>query len=508
MALQYYLLSRKMLHWEVKSDKKVKIATLHLSHVFTPSFKKTDTKRNTFEIFDPNSFSSLVSQQYSNSLCLEFHTHNMLFHGDNLEILHKLRKDMKETVDLIYIDPPFMKNVSFFRQIALRGIEEDVIYKQKQYSDTWELEEYLQFLYERLVILKDLLKNTGSIYIHLDEDAAHYIKVLLDEVFGKENFRRQIIWNTASLNVAGFKGNVRDNYIYATGILLFYTKSTKYTFNPQFTEHPDEFIKKKYKKSDEKGRYRITRRDNKIYLKDDPGEPITNIWNDILSFNYAKIASKESVFYPTQKPNALLERIIKTSSNPGDTVLDCFSGSGTTAAIAQKLNRKWIACDNNPIAIHTCEKRIQRLMMKSTNPSKERSFQVWSIHKPKLTNNPIQYGIEWNNDIISVAISDVDQRSIYENARFKPKQDSLPKLALLDSIFFAFALASQDEFPSSIHYSDIPRGRKESIAGKYQFLVPVNAKKVVYVGIRAVDIFGAEYSEIYMLKASKNSDSD
>ena len=133
----------------------------------------------------------------------------------------------------------------------------------------------------------------------------------------------------------------------------------EYIFNKQYTPRDEKFIKKNYKDEDENGLFRITRRGNKLYLKDDKGEPLTDIWKDILSFNYAAAAGKESVGYPTQKPEALIERVIKASSNEGDIVLDCFVGSGTTAVVAEKLGRRWIVADLNKGAIQTTMKRIQ-----------------------------------------------------------------------------------------------------------------------------------------------------
>ncbi len=485
-----------MLHWEGKAQKKGKRVSFTLSQVFAPIFKKLKNFNDKVILKDPESPKTFSSSRYSDSWHEEFSNFNLLFQGDNMNVLQELRKKMKGMIDLVYIDPPFMKNVSFYRQVCLRGIDNEVSYKQKQYSDTWELDSYLQFLYERFYLLKDLLSDSGSIYVHLDEDAAHYIKVILDEVFGRENFRRQIIWNTASLNVAGFKGQVRDNYIYATGIILFYSKTDSYTFNPQYIPHSQEFMDKRYKKSDENGKYRITRRDNKIYMKEDKGEPITNIWNDILSFNYAIAASRESVFYPTQKPEALLERIIKTSTMPGNVVLDCFSGSGTTAAVTQKLDRKWIACDNNNVAIHTTSKRLQRIITSESSLGTTRSFQIWQSYANEAFKNPVKHEIKRNKDIVTVKIVDVDEILVYKNAKMKQKMIRPSKFALIDSVLVSFSSVSSNSPPFVIHFSDIPRGRKESIRGEYNFTVPNWMKNHQFLHIRVYDIFGNCYNDI------------
>jgi hypothetical protein len=299
---------------------------------------------------------------------------------------------------------------------------------------------------------------------------------------------------------------VRNNYIYATGIILFYTKSSNYTFNPQFTPHSQEFIDKKYKLKDSNGKYRITRRKNKIYLKDDSGEPITNIWNDILSFNYAKAASRESVFYPTQKPEGLLDRIIKTSSNPGDIVLDCFSGSGTTATVAQKLNRKWIACDTNSNAVHITSKRLQRLISPEFSSKNIRSFQIWKGRNLEPLNNPIKLEIDRNVDYVTIEIVEVNETQIYKNAKVKQKKVDPPPLALLDSVFVSFSPDSTSSQPFIIEFSDIPRGRKESIKGKYTFFLPNQMENTRVAQVRVFDIFGNCYNS--RLELGNISDND
>ena len=276
-------------------------------------------------------------------------------------------QDFRGKIDLIYIDPPFASGADYVRKVALRGKKEDLeaeghsVIEQTQYTDIWANDNYLQFMYERLILMRELLSDKGSFYLHCDQTFSHYLKLIMDEVFGKDNFVSEITWDTASINVAGFKGQA-NKWIYATGNILYYRKNPmEYIFNKQYIPRDEKFIKKNYKDEDENGLFRITRRGNKLYLKDDKGEPLTDIWKDILSFNYVAVAGKESVDYPTQKPEALLERIIKASSNEGDIVLDCFVGSGTTAAVAEKLGRRWIAADINKGAIQTTIKRVQTL---------------------------------------------------------------------------------------------------------------------------------------------------
>ncbi len=293
---------------------------------------------------------------------------NLLFHGDNKEILSTLLvQGFRDKIDLIYIDPPFASGADYVRKVALRDKEKKLdgedhsVAEQIQYTDIWKNDTYLQFMYERLILMYQLLSDKGSLYLHCDQTFSHYLKLIMDEVFGKDNFVSEITWDTASINVAGFKGQA-NKWIYATGNILYYRKNPmKYIFNKQYRPRDEKFIEKNYKDKDENGLFRITRRGNKLYLKDDKGEPLTDIWKDILSFNYVAAAGTESVGYPTQKPEALLKRIIKASSNEDSIVLDCFVGSGTTAAVAEKLGRRWIATDLNKGAIQTTIKRLQGL---------------------------------------------------------------------------------------------------------------------------------------------------
>jgi len=284
---------------------------------------------------------------------------NKLIHGNNSLVMSSLLEDFKGKIKLIYVDPPFATGTDWNYKIRI-GEEKKTIKQDqsdlelKAYQDTWgkDVSNYLQMIYERLYLMRELLAEDGSIYVHLDRNIAHYVKVIMDEIFGSDCFRSQIIWNTASINVAGYKTQA-NNWIYAQGIILYYSKNKdQFIFNRQHVKNL------KYQHEDEKGKYRITRRKKeKVYESEDLGDPMTDIWNDILSFNYVK-AALESVGYPTQKPQDLLKRIILTSSNPGDLVADFFSGGGTTLVVAEKLGRKWIGCDSSRYAIHVTRKRL------------------------------------------------------------------------------------------------------------------------------------------------------
>lgn len=260
---------------------------------------------------------------------------NNVYQEDNLTFLKKLESNF---IDLIYIDPPFYTGVDY-----------------KEFSDLWSsLEDYLLFMEERIIEMHRVLKKSGSFYIHCDANISYDLKPLCDKIFGRDNFRREIIWNVAS--VSGFKSQVKG-WVRQHDIILYYTNSNEYTFNKQYTPYREEYIKKMFRYKDKEGRVYRKRRGGKQYLDERPGRLIGDVWNDIYSFQ-TRTRSKEYLGYPTQKPEDLLERIILASSNEGDIVADFFCGSGTTLAVAKKLNRQWIGVDNNPNAIQLSKQRL------------------------------------------------------------------------------------------------------------------------------------------------------
>ncbi|OPZ93842.1 MAG: Modification methylase MboII [candidate division TA06 bacterium ADurb.Bin417] len=279
---------------------------------------------------------------------------NTLIFGDNLQVLKTLLEMKKNGelknadgtpgVRLVYIDPPFATRQEF------RGSQD-----QKAYQDKIVGARFLEFLRKRLVFLRELLSEDGSIYVHLDEKKGHYIKTLLDEVFGEQYFQREIVWDTRVLS--GFKTQA-ENWIRGHDVLLFYSKTNNFIFNKLTVEHRQEYIDR-FNKVDKEGRKYFDGRGGRRYLDEvmEKGKAIGDVWDDIMSFQQIP-TSTEKMGYPTQKPEALLNRIIKASSNPGDLVLDCFAGSGTTLAVTEKLGRRWIGVDCGKLAIYTMQKRL------------------------------------------------------------------------------------------------------------------------------------------------------
>lgn len=282
---------------------------------------------------------------------------NRLIWGDNKYVLSALREEFAGKVDLIYIDPPFATGQDFSVQASVGDsdfVKEPSAIEQKAYRDTWGrgLDSYFQFMYDRLHILRDLMAPNGAIFVHLDAHMSPHIKVMMDEIFGQENFQNQIAWYYYNKLHGASKRTVPK----AFDVILYYVKDREapYTFHT-LTEPREKPVKKlKYKFIDGK----ITN------LKDEFGKTITyesterqldNVWR----IRCLQPANKtEWVDYPTQKPVDLIERILATASNPGDLVLDCFSGSGTTAVAAERMERRWIAADIGRFAIHTTRKRL------------------------------------------------------------------------------------------------------------------------------------------------------
>ena len=341
---------------------------------------------------------------------------NRLIWGDKKYVLPSLLDEFAGEVNLIYIDPPFATGADFSFTATVPDdpntegdqsttfVKQPSILEQKAYRDTWGrgLDSFLQWFYETAVMLRELLTENGSIYVHLDDRVSHYAKAILDEVLGTDNFVNEITWKRAS-TVKGNVGQGAKFWDRNTESILFYAVGEKYTFANQFKAYSSAYLEKFYRYRDADGRayrlismigpggenkgnpvyevmgikraWRYSRKkmeefigaglivqtspgsvpQKKQYLDEGKGVSIQTLWDDIEAISPTSL---ERLNYPTQKPEALLERIIKASSNEGDLVLDCFAGSGTTAAVAEKLGRRWITCDLGRFAIHTTRKRL------------------------------------------------------------------------------------------------------------------------------------------------------
>ncbi len=337
---------------------------------------------------------------------------NRLIWGDKKYVLPSLLPEFAGKVNLIYIDPPFDTGADFSFNATVPDhpdtpedettsfLKQPSILEQKAYRDTWGrgLDSYLEWFYESVVLLRELLTQDGSIYVHLDWHVGHYAKAVLDEILGSENFKNEIVWKRS------LPHNDPKKYGAIHDVLLFYVASEDYYFNQQFTGLSEEYIRSHYSQIDKEGRsfqltslvakgpgparkfgdkilgppkgthwrYSQDKLDELIrkgrivftskgtpryirYMDEMKGPALQSLWTDINPVNSQAL---ERLDYPTQKPEALLKRLVESSAKTGDLVLDCFVGCGTTAAVAEKLNRRWIACDLSRFAIHTARKRL------------------------------------------------------------------------------------------------------------------------------------------------------
>lgn len=264
---------------------------------------------------------------------------------------------------------------------------------------------YLSYMTERLLECRRMLRRTGSIYLHCDPTASHYLKIVMDAIFGPARFRRECIWDIAVLS--GFKTQAR-NWIRGHDTVLYYTASSDFTFNRLRQPHRREYLAR-FNKMDEHGRRYFDGRGKPRYLDDvvKKGKAVGDVWSDIMSFQQMPTA-KEKMGYPTQKPESLLERIIKASSKEGDLVLDPFCGCATTVVAAQKLNRRWAGIEISPFAVETVMRR--RLKRANVEPNVEGiptdlagatrlakeypfRFETWAVSQvPGLVPNTVQVG--------------------------------------------------------------------------------------------------------------------
>lgn len=313
---------------------------------------------------------------------------NKLIWGDNKLILSsllngQLYQDIQKQggLKLIYIDPPFAVGADFGFSIEIGGEtaeKKQSIIEEIAYRDTWGkgISSYLSMMYERLKLMHRLLADEGSIYVHCDWKTSAYMRMMLDDIFGIENFRNELIWYYYNK----FQGNI-NRFASNHDSIFYYSKKEKYIFH-KITEKRKEGTIKQIKRVWNKETGKIVNAKDELgkvqYIETDE-RTIDDVWTISM---LQPADQKENLFYPTQKPEALLERIIKASSNEGDLIADFFCGSGTTAAVAEKLNRKWITTDLGRFAIHTTRKRLIGVQRELQNIAKNfRAFEILNLGK-------------------------------------------------------------------------------------------------------------------------------
>jgi len=339
---------------------------------------------------------------------------NKIFWGDNLQVMSHLLKDFRGKIDLIYIDPPYDSKANYKKKVKVEGLDvenELSAFEEKQYGDIWTNDEYIQYVYERVILLKELLSDSGVFVFHCDWHRNAHIRLILDEIFGQANLINEVIWHYRT-----FQGQTKGHFAKKHDTLYIYRGGQTYPFSQLFdTDLEDTIDAKRWANYiDESGAIkashmpiqdsRFTRYLNKWVKKNGrqptgdetvyevKGQPIDSVW-DLKGLDPK---SDEKTGYPTQKPEELIERVILALSRKDGLVLDCFMGSGTTQAVAMKLGRKFIGADINLGAIQTSTKRLVKVaneISQTLRDPDERNytgFEVYNVNQYDIFRNPVQ----------------------------------------------------------------------------------------------------------------------
>ena len=404
---------------------------------------------------------------------------NIFYHSDNLESINSLiDSGYGRSIDLIYIDPPFLTMANYKSRIEVLNIDKLETVEHFAYNDNWKggMDEYLRMLSLRLYLMKELLSDQGSIYVHLDYRTVHYVKIMMDYIFGEEMFVNEIIWSYKSGGVS------KRYYSRKHDSILMYSKTKDYIFNPQ--------KEKSYNRGFKPYRFKGVEE-----YEDATGWYTMVNLKDVWQIDIVGRTSSERVGYGTQKPEALLERIIATSSREGSIVADFFAGSGTTGVVAEKLGRRFVMTDKGSLSYLTITKRIaenkgktyllKRLKEKESGINK---LNINSFTKEKMDKDKYIINIKLGNyelDLSKVKLSKKD-RAIIKNIL---KKDSL---ALVD--YIGLDLDYDGKNPK-ITYQDYRKKGYWKLNEEIQLVIDGDPMdRSVYIKI--IDIFGFEYTKI------------
>ncbi len=435
--------------WEIVHNSKIKVEKI-LAESKQISMEQVEIHHETSNL---TGLKSLFDQESKHM--------NVLYHEDNIYAMTDLlNKGYK--LDLIYIDPPFFTMSDYINRVELDFQGEKRVVEYKAYSDIWSsFEDYLEMLTMRLILMRELLSDKGSIYLHVDFRTVHYLKVIMDEIFGVDNFLNEIIWSYKS-------GGTSNRYFSRKhDSILFYSKAKDYIFNP--------IKEKSYNRN-----YKPYRFKGVEEFQDELGWYTMVNSKDVWEINMVGRTSKERVGYETQKPEKLLEKIILASTDENSIVADFFAGSGTTLAVANRLGRQWVGSDMSKSSILTIKKRISKSNYKE-------------IHSEGIFENSEKEGellLETrtlaNNDINTLKINLLDYKPNIESLKFTKKN----KL-VIDEILTKDALALLDYISiirvkdNTIIYEDFKTREKPWIERSFE--VQIQGEDIVLI---AIDIFG------------------
>jgi DNA modification methylase len=397
---------------------------------------------------------------------------NALAHGDNLNFMKFLleQEAMAGKINLIYIDPPFFSKANYGSELKLRSdkLSKIPVIKQKAYHDVWEdgMEEYLRMLTVRLLLMKELLAEDGSLWVHLDWHSVHYVKILLDEIFGEKNFINEVIWNYKS-------GGVSKNYFARKhDTLLFYAKSPKYYFKAQ--------QEKSYNRDFKPYRFKGVSE-----YRDELGWYTMVNMKDVWQINMVGRTSAERTGYATQKPEQLIERILESCTREGDVCADFFGGSGTLASAADRMGRKWISCDIGGLAAINTHKRMvadskdgYRFLAESNNLENKGSLKIKTDLQPIPVSDRMKLAVTIL-EYVPDSLHNIPVEEKYLSVIRKIVREDSLQLVDYWSIDFDYDLAT---YQPKLFFC---KGN-EGISLSCEWL----GKKFTNIAIRCVDIFG------------------
>lgn len=392
---------------------------------------------------------------------------NLLYHGDNIDVISDLlHRGYGKRLDLIYIDPPFFTLANYNNRVAINFQDKKEIIEYTAYTDTWKggFNEYLEMLATRLILMKELLSDRGSIYVHIDFRTVHYIKVIMDYIFGVDNFLNEVIWSYKS------GGTSKKHFSRKHDNILVYTRTKNYIFNPQ------------KEKSYNRG-YKPYRFKGVMEYEDTLGWYTLVNLKDVWQMDMVGRTSGERVGYETQKPESLLERIILSSTVEGSIVADFFSGSGTTIAVAEKHNRNWIGSDIGNSSILTIMKRL--------GAKNSKSYKKIELLKTTNISDIIIKPIEVEATSQSINITIELEKYILDLSLFKFKKSDntlITNILEQDSLsLIDYISISQEAETSTVIYENYRTKDNLPINPRFSFTTQ-NLNSHIYINV--IDIFG------------------
>ncbi len=391
---------------------------------------------------------------------------NMFIRGDNLNVLSALlQQGYKGKIDLIYIDPPYLSSHDYTSRIIVGNRNNKQSLDRAVFQDVWEnsIDAYLNELYPRLLLMKELLSEGGSIFVHLDWHVSHYVKLLLDEVFSGENFINEIVWC-----YGGGSGSKR-HFHRKHDLIFWYARTSSYIFNPQYRPYSQGTIQRG-----------LTKVKGDKYSLNKKGALMQDWWIDINKI--LSPTAQENLKFPTQKPKALLRRIIAAASHPGGLVADFYAGSGTTIEVCEEMGRNWLACDNSSLALQTS---LKRLIF-----NKSQGFKILKIEETKR--NPAGQP-EVSCTLHSEGSNERETRLIVSLESYHPSPGNMDKLKPdSDSSLFIDFWEIDLDYNGAVFHSDLQVLRKNGF--DHEIAMEINlmlAKAAIHrIAVKVWDVFG------------------